>query len=500
MKLNLLKSNKNVIALLIILVLSFYFIYLDYGYPKERFWDECFYISAAEKYIHGIFFMEAHPPLGKLFMALGEIIFNKNKEVDKLIFLIKDNVRSPPDDYSYEGIRFFPVLFSTLTPILFFLIILIISKNTIVSFLFSLIYLFNNGFIVHFRGALLEGIQIFFVLLTLLIFVIAFESEKNNKIIYFILGILVGCAILIKINGAILLLLFPMLWIKQNFNNLKNFFSFKKTKKQIKIKNFKKLFIDILINSIIAIIGLLFITVIVWQIHFSISKNVINVRYYQVSDEYKEIIANNKTGNILYFKIMLKDNINYMIKYSNRVQKLKTSTDKRVSYPYEWVVGAKSIAYRWEKTSNHTRYLYLQVNPAIWFLGIISIIIALIIIIKDLFFKKIKNTKYFSYILVFTLLYLFYMIAMLNVKRQIYLPHYFVGLTFALILPSILFIYIFEKQIIQKNWKIYIPLIILLIIVILFFWFYSPFTYYQPLTDDEFMKRVLFDFWHLKMS
>jgi len=34
--------------------------------------------------------------------------------------------------------------------------------------------------------------------------------------------------------------------------------------------------------------------------------------------------------------------------------------------------------------------------------------------------------------------------------------------------------------------------------VIYTFWFFSPFTYYKPISTMEFMQRVWFDFWQLQ--
>jgi dolichyl-phosphate-mannose--protein O-mannosyl transferase len=44
----------------------------NYSYPPSLFWDENYHIASAEKYIQGVFFMEPHPPLGKLLIAAGE--------------------------------------------------------------------------------------------------------------------------------------------------------------------------------------------------------------------------------------------------------------------------------------------------------------------------------------------------------------------------------------------------------------------------------------------
>ena len=49
-----------------------------YGQPSSLFWDENYHIASAERYLQGKFFMEPHPGLGKMFIALGELILHPN--------------------------------------------------------------------------------------------------------------------------------------------------------------------------------------------------------------------------------------------------------------------------------------------------------------------------------------------------------------------------------------------------------------------------------------
>src|SRR4051812_26023991 len=49
-----------------------------YWKPEIFFWDENYHMASAAKYLHGIFFMEPHPPLGKLLIALGEKLLSVN--------------------------------------------------------------------------------------------------------------------------------------------------------------------------------------------------------------------------------------------------------------------------------------------------------------------------------------------------------------------------------------------------------------------------------------
>src|SRR3990167_10297179 len=105
------KKNISIIFFSIIVLLISYFTYFrNYQYPSNLFWDENYHIASAQKYLNGVFFMEPHPPLGKLFIALGEKILNRN-ELDNQ-FITTDYAQNPPAGFSFTSYRLLPVLFA----------------------------------------------------------------------------------------------------------------------------------------------------------------------------------------------------------------------------------------------------------------------------------------------------------------------------------------------------------------------------------------------------
>ncbi len=47
----------------------------DLGFPPEIVWDESYYTRMANKYLHGNYRPNLHPPLGKFIIAAGMAIF-----------------------------------------------------------------------------------------------------------------------------------------------------------------------------------------------------------------------------------------------------------------------------------------------------------------------------------------------------------------------------------------------------------------------------------------
>ena len=192
-----------VIYAFVVFILAFFSFFWNYNYPNSSQWDEVYHISSAEKYLKGSLFMESHPPLGKMFIALGEKILGPNAAkpdvsflgklcfgqedwkirpeiIDKSSFLKVDQITSYPTGFSFCGFRLMPVVFATLTaPLLFFLLFLLI-RNVHLAAIFSSLYLFDNAIILQARAAMVDSIQIFFVILALVYFVFGIEKVTGN--------------------------------------------------------------------------------------------------------------------------------------------------------------------------------------------------------------------------------------------------------------------------------------------------------------------------------
>jgi len=249
---------------------------LNYGSPAAQFWDENYHIASAQKYFDGAFFMEPHPPLGKLFIALGEKMWHPNDGVQKVFYdtdakrcktfdqtdFVKDfpskteqcqnifrlaskggecvNIErwtneasdaekkltaTPVADtfcqeavkpMSYAGYRFFPVIFAILIAPLFFLILLFFTRNPHISLAFTSLYLFDNALIVHSRAAMLESTQGFFIMGALAYFAYLWSRRGvRTWVQYLTLGVLIGLVVSTKLNGLILVLLPLLLMLRE---------------------------------------------------------------------------------------------------------------------------------------------------------------------------------------------------------------------------------------------------------------------------------------------
>ncbi len=473
------------IYLLFVLATSFFTYVYRYNFPQSPFWDEPYHIASAQKYLNGVYFMEQHPPLGKLFIALGEKITGADKQYATR-FADTDYAKNMPADASFAGFRLFPTLFGWLTAPLLFLIFLFFSGSGALSALLSFVYIFDNAQIVHARGAMIDSTLVFFS--TLMIFVFLHLQRKDKSDIYrhcvlsFLFGAVFGLIMTTKVVGLVLILLFPALFVRL-------------------YPDWRRIVLLILtscIGFIIAYVG-------VWSIHFALGTRVVpqlpDNGYYQASAEYKDILSKKETSSLSSFPVMLRDSLRFVVHYNKGVPRMDLcKTDENGSLSFFWPFGARTINYRWETPdSNEYRYLYLVPNVVGWGLGLLGVILSTILLVSPLFFQTKEQLQHKYLLAVMLGLYASYMIAISQIHRVMYLYHYFLPLTFSYILFGMVVSDLprFGRWVLTENRKV-LCMTVLGLLIFGTFQFFRPLTYYELINDKDFQRREFFDLWELR--
>ena len=122
----------------------------------------------------------------------------------------------------------------------------------------------------------------------------------------------------------------------------------------------------------------------------------------------------------------------------------------------------------------------------------------ILIVSKFIYKLEIKNKKTFFLLICFTAMYVSYMVIMLRIGRVMYLYHYFIPLVFSFIILFLVFNYIAGEYLTNRKKTVYKFLTLFVMAIIASYQFYSPLTYYKPLTTNEFNQRIWFDSWKLK--
>lgn len=477
------RERPKTYALFFLMFLSYFTIVHNYAYPAALFWDENYHIASAQKYLNGVYFMEPHPPLGKMMIALGEKLVNANPVDDQ--FIGTDYANNPPAGFSFAGYRLFPVLLAWLTVPVLFGIFWLLSRKTLNATVFTLLYALDNAMIVHNRSAMLESTLLFFSALTVLAFFLLVEWKDDRKKFAWasiLFGAAFGLTLATKAFGLIFILLaVALLWVLR-----------KEWRKFVRF-------------AWISLLAFLFFYCGVWQLHFGIGTKVVaalpDEGYYQASDAYKDILQNHSEWNPLSFPVMLRDSINFVGHYQRGVPRLDLcKADENGSPWFYWPFGARSISYRWETPDgNSYRYLYLQSNPVAWGIGLLGIVLTVVILLGRILLPVTNTLKRpFALFTVFTL-YACFMIAVSQITRVMYLYHYFIPLVLSFLLAALCFeeITVFGKWEMTERRK-QASLLVIAVLTFASFEFFAPLTYYKPLTNASFEKRDVFRLWDLK--
>jgi len=450
------------------------------GYPRAIVFDETYMIPRAQRYMQGIFFQESHPPLGRLMIALGQILVHPNERPDNFALVEKVN-ESWPQDQDMTGYRLMPALFGTLIPVLVFFILLRTLAAEFVAFIASLFLVFDNALLVQSHFALSDSVLIAFSLLSILVFVHLYSLDpaagRRTWLWWLLWGAVTAAALLVKFSAQFVLYLAPVYALKLFLDGQKR---------------------KVLLFG--AVFGLAFAltTAAVWQLHFSLIPKLDPGNNYEISGVHNDILEGNLQADpFTKFYVELRDALIFISNYHKGVPHLNLAKPGEIGSPwYQWPLGGRAMNYRWETPDGTTfHYIYLLGNPATWLLSLLGVLSGTGLVISDLLFKFLPaDRRRWPY--VFALLYWAYMIPAMFVQRVLYLYHYLPPLIIGIILFGLV---IAEASRLSSKTKRDI-LMISLIWVLVGFWIYKPLTFYGPLTNEQLQQLNVWPAWDLRCA
>ena len=104
----------DLIIIFILTIFGCYSRFYNLEHPNEVVFDEQHFGKFINWYIRGEYFLDIHPPLGKLLMMASGLILGYNDNIDF------DRISAPYPDHTYMSLRILPALFGTLLiPLIF---------------------------------------------------------------------------------------------------------------------------------------------------------------------------------------------------------------------------------------------------------------------------------------------------------------------------------------------------------------------------------------------
>ena len=469
---------RRVASVLVLFLVSSSVILPNLSSPRLTVFDEVYFIPAAQKYLNHVFFLEPHPPLGKLLIAVGQAWLHPEGPSNSVVDTDKMDVDWDSNE-DILGYRLVPAFLGVLNPIIVFLIVAIVLRSNLFALILGILVALDNALLIQSRAALLDSILLFFCLAS--IFAFFYQNHRLNRswgkflLISAIWGALAGCAANVKLTGLFVGVLVPVFALRLLWN-----------RQWIRTAVFLFVFASFFL---IVFLGL-------WQIHFATVTKMGNNNY-GISEQYLRIFNGAEQPDaITLFVVQMTNAFEFQHRYESGVPKLDLGKPDEIGSPwFWWPFGGRAISYRWETPDNGTsyRYMYLLGNPVTWLVSLLGVAFGTALIMGDFLFQFIpRGHRLWLYL--FVMIYWAYMIPMMFITRVMYLYHYFPPLTIGVMLFGVV---VWEARAVPW-WVKRMGILLALILGIVAFWYYSPFTYFQLLTPQEFIFRNIWPGWDLR--
>lgn len=484
-------KNNYLFVILAIAAFIIHFAYLSY--PNQTIFDEIYFGKFAAAYFNHQYYFDIHPPLGKLIIAAWAWLTGFN-----LVFSF-DKIGEAANSQLFFTLRFMPALFGSLFVLLFSWFAYLATKSKQIALIAGTLILLDNAFLVQSKITAIDIFLVFFEILTFCFFLLYQRQKKYSKkwYAYLILtGIGLGLTVSIKFTGlatigiisAVLLAkLFSRKlteWLTpENDHTLE--LSRKLSKKQVaknsikisKTDKFKEFILGIMI---IPAIGFM-VYLIPFYIHLSIlDKSGPGDAY--MSSRFQSTLQNgteNIPNTMSFWEKFIELN-KALYSYSANI----TATHPFSSTWNEWPIDKKPVYYWYQGATpdngEKIGKIYFVGNPIIWWLAFGAVLLTLIRIISK---KERREITPFMYLLI--LAYFANLLPFIGIKRVAFLYHYMPSAIFAVLLLSIYF-----DKIRQKDNAIFI---VFMIIIAVSFAILTPLTYGWLMTPglDQFEMKII---------
>lgn len=173
-------------------------------HPPNVVWDEEHFVNFAQGYLHGEYFFDIHPPLGKLLIAAALKAAGAQSLEQKLL----SGFPYPPD-YPYVAARLLPALAGSFLPLLVYGIGRKLQLSRKASFLAAMLTILDNALIGESRLALIDIFVPFLGFLAVFCFLIHRERQPQTILWWTWLALAAlsaGLALSVKWTGGGMLL------------------------------------------------------------------------------------------------------------------------------------------------------------------------------------------------------------------------------------------------------------------------------------------------------
>lgn len=468
--------------LLSVVVVTALFALPGFTKPQAFFWDENYHVPSAQRYLHGVFFFEPHPPLGKMLIALGEWIVDADPVDDA--FIRTEFAPIAPRGPSMVGYRLFPLLFTLAIPLLFFFLILSLTHRSLPAAAGGIFLATDPALIVHGRGAMLDAPLIACVLCALLFLTKFWQTENVSRALVYaaVSGLAFGLALSTKLFALVLFVSVPLtlfaLW-----------------------PHWRRAAVGILLWCGTA--ASIFLCVFI--LHTTIARTP-DPGFRQtlapvLSTETSAWLAGDTAIHSRMVAELFLSWVRYFRAYEQAVPPLDRCDPLSNGSPwYRWPLQDRAILYHWDTADRRSyRSIVFVPNPVSWGLSSLGIVVGIFVLIGALRARRRTLTVLATGLML--LLYMSFMLTMAHITRTMYLPHYLLPHLFGL--ATLLLVWHEPWECLCRRrapWPETGKNAVLCILVIISLGLgsaFQPFMQYLPLTNADFRSRALLPSWRL---
>ncbi len=457
--------HKDALLILVLIILATATRFFLFGYPKQIVFDEVYFAQFVSHYFDQSYYFDIHPPLAKLIMAGVASLAGKHPSIT--FQYTADG--TPYTDNFYVLLRGIVSVFGIFLPLVLYAFLKKLFKNRWIAFIGGLLVIFDNALLAQSRFVLTDMFLLVFGIAGLWGILAYREAEPHTRkrISAFILGSLgLAAAASVKWTGLV-------------FSGVAGYIFLYDAIVQKTWKMFFK-----------RIIGL---GAIIFVVYTSImTYNLSLLPYSGPGDDFmspafqKTLIGTADSLNPAIHPLSLPQKLIELNKEMYTASSGITATHPYGSKWYTWPFMVRPI-YLWNEqfTTDIMARIYLLGNPAIWWLGTLTMAIASIWVLGTLFKKK-KHETFFA-ISILVVGFWGNLLPYIFITRVAFLYHYFPSLLMAIGVLSFMLWRTFKNHIIVLT-------LIMAGIVFLFFYF-APLSYGIPLDTATYQHMVWFPSW-----
>lgn len=433
------------------------------GFPATTVFDEVYFRAFAAHYLSGNYYFDLHPPLVKLlFAAVGTLTQLSPVQVES-------------GEIGTVILRFVPALAGTALVPLMYLILRQLRYGRRIATLGALFVLLDNALLVESRFVLMDSILLVTGFGAVSAYLAARKAEGYMRWVWIsVMAILLGMLVSTKWTGAAIVGLLGLTWLIEGIGQ-------------------RRKWQRLIGESLLTLFVIATIYIGSFMLHFTMLPTSGEGDAFMTQKFQSTLIDNpyyDSEARMSFWDKFVE--LNTEMYKAN--QSLNNATHPYASPWYNWPFMLRTV-YFWqgnELQNGSQGNIYLLGNPIIWFIGIMSVAVGLVLwLVRPALLGRRRRLVTFllaGYAMNF--------IPFIFINRPMFLYHYFFALLMSLLLACVLLDRFFDWQLKRYGKEtVFYTAGFLVVAVSLSFLYFLPLSYGWPMSASDLLQHMWLPSW-----